>query len=85
VDQARQSAVFITEMMASGTLKQYIHQAKGVKLKTIKKWCLQILSGLAYLHGHNPPIIHRDLKVWRPGGFASFIISHSVSVRKHLY
>jgi WNK lysine deficient protein kinase len=28
----------------------------------MKKWCRQILKGLAYLHGRNPPVIHRDLK-----------------------
>lgn len=28
----------------------------------MKRWAYQILCGLVYLHGHNPPIIHRDLK-----------------------
>ncbi len=28
----------------------------------LKRWAWQILCGLVYLHGHNPPIIHRDLK-----------------------
>lgn len=28
----------------------------------MKKWALQILQGLDYLHSHDPPIIHRDLK-----------------------
>jgi WNK lysine deficient protein kinase len=28
----------------------------------MKKWCRQILKGLAYLHSRNPPVIHRDLK-----------------------
>lgn len=31
-------------------------------MRAIKNWATQILQGLAYLHGHNPPIIHRDLK-----------------------
>lgn len=28
----------------------------------LKRWAWQILQGLVYLHGHQPPIIHRDLK-----------------------
>ena len=28
----------------------------------MKKWCRQILKGLAYLHSRHPPVIHRDLK-----------------------
>ncbi|OEL25390.1 putative serine/threonine-protein kinase WNK4, partial [Dichanthelium oligosanthes] len=31
-------------------------------LKAIKNWARQILHGLDYLHSHQPPIIHRDLK-----------------------
>jgi len=29
--------------------------------QVLKRWAWQILQGLVYLHGHNPPIIHRDL------------------------
>lgn len=28
----------------------------------MKKWSRQILEGLSYLHSHDPPVIHRDLK-----------------------
>lgn len=31
-------------------------------MKAIKDWAKQILQGLVYLHSHNPPIIHKDLK-----------------------
>ncbi|KAF9952154.1 hypothetical protein BGZ72_006483 [Mortierella alpina] len=56
--------VFITELMSSGTLKQYLKKTlKGaLKPKVLKSWCRQILLGLAYMHTHQPPIIHRDLK-----------------------
>ncbi|KAF9183132.1 Serine/threonine-protein kinase wnk1 [Haplosporangium sp. Z 11] len=56
--------VFITELMSSGTLKQYLKKTlKGaLKPKVVKSWCRQILQGLAYMHTHDPPIIHRDLK-----------------------
>lgn len=31
-------------------------------VKPIRKWCQQILTGIAYLHSRTPPIIHRDIK-----------------------
>jgi len=31
-------------------------------VKAVKGWARQILMGLVYLHNHNPPIIHRDVK-----------------------
>ena len=47
----------------SGSLKDYTRRmVTGVRLKIVKKWAKQILAGLAYLHSHDPPIIHRDLK-----------------------
>ena len=56
----KEKVFFITELMTSGTLKGYIKRTKGpVKLKILKNWCRQILSGLAYLHSRSPPIIHR--------------------------
>jgi WNK lysine deficient protein kinase len=45
---------------------RYIRKFKGQKeekrINVMKKWCRQILKGLAYLHSRNPPVIHRDLK-----------------------
>ncbi|KAI9306926.1 kinase-like domain-containing protein [Cunninghamella echinulata] len=54
--------VFVTELMTSGTLREYIKKLNLPKLKIVKRWSRQILKGLAYLHNYNPPIIHRDIK-----------------------
>jgi serine/threonine protein kinase len=54
--------IFITELMTSGTLREYISKFRNPSVKIIKRWARQILKGLAHLHSHNPPIIHRDIK-----------------------
>jgi probable serine/threonine-protein kinase WNK2 len=35
---------------------------KEISIEAIKKWSIQILRGLSYLHSRTPPIIHKDLK-----------------------
>lgn len=54
--------VFITELMTSGTLRDYIRNVKDMNIKIIRKWSKQILEGIFYLHNLNPMIIHRDIK-----------------------
>lgn len=54
--------VFITELMTSGTLREYIKKLQKPSLKVIKRWSRQVLRGLAYLHSRQPTIIHRDIK-----------------------
>lgn len=41
---------------------RYRQKYKRVNIKAVKNWARQILHGLVYLHEHDPPVIHRDLK-----------------------
>ncbi|KAL0348849.1 UNVERIFIED_CONTAM: Serine/threonine-protein kinase WNK1 [Sesamum angustifolium] len=50
------------QKFTSGTLRQYRLKHKRTNIRAIKHWCRQILQGLLYLHSHDPPVIHRDLK-----------------------
>ncbi|KAI5061912.1 hypothetical protein GOP47_0022451 [Adiantum capillus-veneris] len=62
VDAKNKNVNFITEVFNSGTLRQYRKKHKHVDIRAVKSWARQILRGLLYLHSHDPPIIHRDLK-----------------------
>ncbi|KAH6814481.1 with no lysine kinase 4 [Perilla frutescens var. frutescens] len=62
IDVENRTFNFITEMFTSGTLRQYRAKYKRVNIRAIKIWARQILEGLVYLHNHDPPVIHRDLK-----------------------
>ncbi|KDP22777.1 hypothetical protein JCGZ_00364 [Jatropha curcas] len=62
IDVNRRSFNFITEMLTSGTLREYRKKYQQIDIRAVKNWARQILHGLAYLHGHDPPVIHRDLK-----------------------
>ncbi|KAK7276116.1 hypothetical protein RIF29_17249 [Crotalaria pallida] len=62
IDVDNKAFNFVTEMFTSGSLREYRRKYKRVSLTAIKSWARQILQGLVYLHGHDPPVIHRDLK-----------------------
>lgn len=62
LDSKNMTVNFVTELFTSGTLRQYRKKRKVLDDNVLKRWAWQILQGLVYLHGHNPPIIHRDLK-----------------------
>ncbi len=42
--------------------RQKGQQAQGLPEATVLAWSAQILDALAYLHGQEPPILHRDVK-----------------------
>ncbi|OIV95651.1 hypothetical protein TanjilG_01445 [Lupinus angustifolius] len=62
IDVDKKTFNFITEMFTSGTLREYRKKYKQVGIQAITRWARQILQGLVYLHEHDPPVIHRDLK-----------------------
>ncbi|KAL6505380.1 hypothetical protein OROGR_025197 [Orobanche gracilis] len=62
LDYDNRTVNMITELFASGSLRQYMRKLGGVDLQTIKNWGRQILQGLHYLHTRTPCVIHRDLK-----------------------
>lgn len=61
VNPESQTLNFITEICNSGDLRGYRKKHKQISLKALKRWAHQILSGLDYLHTHEPCVIHRDL------------------------
>ena len=55
------SAVLIMELMDK-TLEQYLKENRGVLSKERQaSICIEIISGLLFLHQHDPQILHRDL------------------------
>ncbi|CAM8920180.1 unnamed protein product [Rhodiola kirilowii] len=62
IDVEKRNFNFITELFTSGTLREYAQKYKRIHIRAVKNWARQILQGLSYLHNHNPPVIHRDLK-----------------------
>jgi len=61
-DPRTRTISFITELFTSGTLRQHRRRMKVLSEHALKRWIYQVVEGLLYLHGHSPPIVHRDLK-----------------------
>ena len=51
--------------MSSGSLRKFLkltkRNDKKVHISSWKKWCIQILSALGYLHSCSPTIVHGNL------------------------
>ena len=60
-DEKYNEIVLITELSYSGTLYHYVRNIKNPSMNIIKRWVIQLLIGIEFLHDHN--IIHRDLKL----------------------
>lgn len=61
-DEDKKEIVIITEIFSGGSLRKHLNKIQKPRLKLIKHWIKEILKGLKYLHEHDPPIIHRDIK-----------------------
>ena len=70
-DEKQDKIILITQIVTSGTLNKWARKrwltcsyvkGKQLSMEVIKRWSLQILEALNYLHTRDPPIVHRDLK-----------------------
>eukprot|EP00301_Raphidiophrys_heterophryoidea_P004899 c12095_g2_i1.p1 GENE.c12095_g2_i1~~c12095_g2_i1.p1 ORF type:complete len:389 (-),score=90.34 c12095_g2_i1:500-1666(-) len=57
-DEVGNAIHFITELMSSGALNEFLSRPGKLGRNTIARWCTQVLTGLQYLHSRDPPIIH---------------------------
>ena len=61
IDPQENTLNFVTELCSSSLFK-YRMKHKHMSKKALTRWGTQILEVLSHLHGHCPPIIHRDIK-----------------------
>jgi hypothetical protein len=62
-DLARGAFYILLEYVSCGSIQALLKTMGGpLDERVIRKYSRQILQGLAYLHGCNPPVAHRDIK-----------------------
>lgn len=61
-DQRKDEFHIVTEILLSGSLKDYLKRHGHVGIRVVQLWTRDLLKGLVYLHGQDPPIVHRDVK-----------------------
>jgi tRNA A-37 threonylcarbamoyl transferase component Bud32 len=59
VEQGRH--YLLLERVAGRNLRQVVNSAGPQSERTVLKWALEIAEILVFLHGQEPPIVHRDL------------------------
>lgn len=59
-NREQKQIIFVTELLNSGSLMEFVKPIT-LRWKIVKRWSIQILKGLAFLHGQTPPIIHRNI------------------------
>mmetsp|Transcript_445 Transcript_445/g.763 ORF Transcript_445/g.763 Transcript_445/m.763 type:complete len:589 (+) Transcript_445:357-2123(+) len=62
VDSQRDSVNFTSEKTPVSSLADRLQQTKKADMNAVKTWCRQILASIDYLHSHEPPVLHRDIK-----------------------
>ena len=61
--EGEESALLVMELMEQ-TLEQFLRDNRGtLSMEKQIGICMQVVSGLLFLHQHNPQILHRDLTV----------------------
>lgn len=61
VDPLTSDLVLITDLYYS-PLDEYVRKHGKQQIHVIRKWALQIIDALSYLHSRERPIAHRDIK-----------------------
>lgn len=63
------------EYCSGGSLSQHLESFGPLRGPLLVKYCRHVLSGLQFLHGLRPPVVHRDLKC------ANLLLAHDASVK----